>query len=171
MAGEPAAQDTFVRRYAGFVFSVCRRKGLAPDDAEDVTQEVLADAFAALPRFRGEARLSCWLFTLTTRAVADHYRSAARRLVAAGRPGDPGFPGGEPADRHGENRFVEEDLASRARAAVEAMDEPARTILLAYHLGELSVGEIARELHMPEGTVKSTLRRGRLAVRRVLEAT
>jgi RNA polymerase sigma-70 factor (ECF subfamily) len=169
VAGEAAAQEEFVRRYAGLVYSLCRRKGLAPDAAEDVAQEVLADAFFALPRFRGEARLSCWLFTLTARAVADHYRSGSRRVVAAGHPGDRGFPRGEPADS-GEARVLEEDLAGRARAAVEALDEPARTVLLAYHVAELSVREISQELGMPEGTVKSTLRRGRMAVRRRLEA-
>ena len=69
VAGEPAGQRLFVERYSRLVFSVCRRRGLRADAAEDVTQEVLVEAFRALPRYRGEARLSTWLFTLTSGPV------------------------------------------------------------------------------------------------------
>ncbi len=45
------------------------------------------------------------------------------------------------------------------------LPEPTRSILIAYHVGELPVREIALELRMPENTVKSHLRRGRILVR------
>jgi RNA polymerase sigma-70 factor (ECF subfamily) len=167
VAGEPAAQRLFVERYSRLVFSVCRRRGLSPDAAEDVTQDVLADAFRALGRYRGEARLSTWLFTLASRRVAGFLREAARAPLSAGHPGDPGFP--SPGVLDGAGGMETRDRALRARDAVGRLGEPARTILTAYYLAELSVAEIAAELGLPENTVKSHLRRGRLAVRRTLE--
>jgi RNA polymerase sigma-70 factor (ECF subfamily) len=48
---------------------------------------------------------------------------------------------------------------------VDGLEEPARSIVLAYYLGEVPVKEIAREMEMPENTVKSHLRRARAALR------
>jgi len=53
----------------------------------------------------------------------------------------------------------------RLRQQIARLGEPARTILLAYHVGEVPVREIAADLGMPENTVKSHLRRGRLLLR------
>ncbi len=165
--GEPAAQRLFVERYARLVFSVCRRRGLRPDAAEDVTQDVLVEAFRALRSYRGEARLSTWLFTLASRRIAGHLRQAAREPQSAGHPGDPGFP--SPGVLDGAGRMEARERGLRAREAVARLEEPARTILTAYYLAELSVAEIAAELDLPENTVKSHLHRGRVAVRRTLE--
>jgi RNA polymerase sigma-70 factor, ECF subfamily len=170
LAGDRPAQNRFVARYARLVFSVCRRRGLSYDAAEDVAQEVLLEAFQALPRFRGAARLSTWLFTLASRHVAHYLRSPARRQLALGHPGDAGFP--EPAApvANGlETRTVECDRQAHVRSAVELLAEPARSVLLAYYVAEMSVAEIARDLGLAQGTVKSHLHRGRRAVRERLE--
>ena len=167
VAGDASAQRSFVERYSRMLFSVCRRRGLRADAAEDVTQEVLADAFRALPRYRGEARLSSWLFTLVSRRVASHYRAVARAPVAVGHAMDPGFP--SPGVEDGEAGMERRDRAERVREAVSQLEEPARTILTAYYVAEMAVAEIAAELDLPVNTVKSHLHRGRLALRRMLE--
>jgi RNA polymerase sigma-70 factor (ECF subfamily) len=134
-----------------------------------VTQEVLSDAFRGLASYRGDARLSTWLFTLACRRVAGHYRSESRRPRASGHPGDASFPA-DPADHGWQTRLEDADRAARARRVIETLPEPTRTILVAYHVAELSVREIADELDLPEGSVKSHLHRGRLAVRRRMES-
>jgi RNA polymerase sigma-70 factor (ECF subfamily) len=57
----------------------------------------------------------------------------------------------------------------RLRQAIAGLDEPVRSILLAYHVSEVPVREIALDLGMPENTVKSHLRRGRMLLRQRLE--
>jgi RNA polymerase sigma-70 factor (ECF subfamily) len=170
VSGDARAQAVFVERYTGLVFSVCRRRGLPVDAAEDVTQEVFGEAFGGLRGYRGDARLSSWLFVLAMRHVARYFRSPARRLIASGQPGDEGFAGAPvPADHEAESRYLEGDRARRVRRAVESLAEPARSVVLAYYVAEMSVAEIARELEMAAGTVKSHLHRGRRAVRAGLE--
>lgn len=71
LRGDAEAQRELVRRMTPLVWSLCRRSGLPPTEAEDVSQEVFISALDALPRFRGECRLSTWFSTLTLRRASD----------------------------------------------------------------------------------------------------
>lgn len=171
LAGDTRAQQAFVDAYAALVWSACRRAGLPEPEAEDVSQDVFTAAFAALPRFRGECRLSTWLYTMTQRRIVDYRRSPQRRQVPAGGPEEPGFPEGPPTAAEAETpetAAAESQRRARVHRAVEAMEEPTRSILLAYYLAETPVLEIARMLGLPEGTVKTRLHRGRAALRGAL---
>jgi RNA polymerase sigma-70 factor (ECF subfamily) len=166
LAGDGAAQRDFVQRYTSLVWSLCRRAGLPDGEADDVCQEIFWKAFGALPQYRGESRLSTWLCTLTLRRIVDYRRSPARRHVPSGAPSDPGFP--EPTDSprpSPEREALDAERKERVHRALDGMDEPARSVLVAYYLGEVPVAEIARTLRLPEGTVKTHLHRGRQALR------
>lgn len=169
LAGDERAQRELVRRSAPLVWSLCRRAGVPPAEAEDVSQEVFWSAFAALPRYRGECRLSTWLSTLALRRIVDYRRSPARRQVPSGTPASPGFPApAEPPRSSPETEALAEERQDRVRSALDRLAEPARTVVVAYYLGEVPVAEIARLLAMPEGTVKTHLHRSRQALRDVL---
>jgi RNA polymerase sigma-70 factor (ECF subfamily) len=169
VGGDSLAQHELVRRYSALVWSVCRRGGLSEGDAEDVSQEVFWNAFAALERYRGESRLSTWLYTLARRRVVDFHRSPARRNVPSGAPGDADFP---PVEGHApspEREAQESEQKRRVRRAIDELAEPARSILVAYYLGEMPVLDIARQTGLPEGTVKTHLHRSRQWLRERLK--
>lgn len=170
LAGEEGAWTELVMRYGGRIYSHCRTAGLPPEDAEDVAQEVMISALGSLAAYRG-CSLSTWLYRLTRRRIADHYRSPQRRLVPAGNPHEEGnalweLPavGGDP-----ESSTAVASEAARTRHALASQPEPTRSILTAYYLYETPVREIAEEMKMPSNTVKSHLHRGRKALRRTLE--
>jgi RNA polymerase sigma-70 factor, ECF subfamily len=167
--GDSLAQHELVRRYSKLVWSVCLRSGLSADDAEDVSQEVFWNAFAALDKYRGESRLSTWIYTLAKRRAVDFHRSPARRNVPSGAPGDPGFPQPEGQAPSPERQAQDTQQQRHVRRAIEAMGEPARSILVAYYLGEVPVLEIARQTGLPEGTVKTHLHRSRQWLRERLK--
>jgi RNA polymerase sigma-70 factor, ECF subfamily len=151
------------------VFSVCLASGLSSDEAQDVCQEVLLSALRAL-RSYGGCRLSTWLYRITRRRIADCFRSPRRRDVSVGLPGDPAFPDTPLSDRpDAEAEIIQTRETLRVRQALTGLDEPLRSVLLAYYVAEVPVRDIAQELGMPENTVKSHLRRGRLALRTELE--
>ncbi len=168
--GDEDAQRDLVDRFGPLVYSVCARHGLDGPDREDVAQQIMLDVFRGLPRYRGGSRLSTWIYSLALRRVADHFRSPQRRDEPSGLAEDDTFPatasmpGGRPPDQE----VVERDEQARVARALARVPEPERAALLAYYLGELSVTEIARELKIPEGTVKTRLHRGRLALRKEL---
>ncbi len=168
--GDEDAQRSFVDRFGPLVYSICGRGGIEGPDRDDVAQQIMLDAFRALPCYQGASRLSTWIYSLSLRRIADHFRSPQRRDVASGWPGDDTFPPSAPtSSAHAPDEQVakaEED--ERLRRAVSRLAEPERSVVLAYYLGEMSVMEISRALHMPEGTVKTRLHRGRQALRKEL---
>jgi RNA polymerase sigma-70 factor (ECF subfamily) len=168
--GDDDAQRSFVDRFGSLVYSICGRGGIAGPDRDDVAQQILMDAFRALPCYRGASRLSTWIYSLSLRRVADHFRSPQRRDVASGWPGDETFPAAPPNALAPDEHVVKAEQGERLRRAVSRLPEPERSVILAYYLGEMSVTEVSRALNMPEGTVKTRLHRARQALRKELVA-
>jgi len=170
LAGDGSAWSELVARHAGRIFSHCRLAGLGPEDAEDVTQKVFPSALRSLGTYRG-CSLSTWLYRITRRRIADHFRSPQRRLVPVGdREKDPASAAHGPVRRTDpESAASRAEEAERTRSALGRLPEPTRPIMTAYYLYELPVREIAEAADMPVNTVKSHLHRGRRAVRENLE--
>ena len=168
--GEEDAQRSFVDRFGPLVYSICGRSGITGPERDDVAQQILLDAHRALPCYRGASRISTWIYTLALRRVADHFRSLQSRIVASGLPEDDMFPAAAATGEAPDEQMVRAEECQRLRQAVSRLAEPERSVVLAYYLGEMSVREISRALNVPEGTVKTRLRRGRQALRKELSA-
>lgn len=167
--GDESAWRHLVDQYTPMVYSLCVHRGLAPVDAEDVCQEVMLSALRALSTYEG-CLLSTWLFRITQRRLADHYRSPHRRLLPTGLADDTTRPGVTPSvpPEQGED-LIRHQEGERIRSAIQQLSDPPRSVILAYYLAQMPVREIARELNMPENTVKSHLHRGRLELRQAME--
>jgi RNA polymerase sigma-70 factor (ECF subfamily) len=116
-------------------------------DAEDVVQEVFLSVHRALPGFRGEARLSTWIYRVAIRAALE---VRARR-----RPSEPLDP--ELAGPSEEAGLVARDQARRLLVAMDRLSAEHRTVLSLFAIEGLSHKEIAEILGVPEGTVWSRL--------------
>lgn len=139
----------------------------AAADAEDVTQEVFVRAHRALSGFRGESRLSTWLYRMAFNLAVDH----RRRLGRAASQVDEEVLEGLPAGRRGDDPHRSAEAGERARriaALMAELSEEQRSALhLHYWMGH-TVVEIAELLGVAPGTVKSHLHRGRLRLRGAL---
>ncbi|HEV2063273.1 MAG TPA: sigma-70 family RNA polymerase sigma factor [Thermoanaerobaculia bacterium] len=161
-AGDEAAFGDFVNRHVASVHRWMIR-AVGQENAEDMTQDVFLKAYRGLPRFRGEAPPRAWLASIADNAVKNRYRSLSRfRRVFAPAPAEdaPGAdpperaPGPEEQARAGEGRrFVAE--------ALKLLPAEFRMPVVLRDLEEWSYDEIAVSLHLPIGTVKSRIARGR----------
>src|SRR4051794_41831532 len=99
-AGEPAGSPgalTFGAVYAAHAATVARwaaRLGGPSADVEDITQEVFVVVNRRLPEFRGQSRMSTWLFGITAKVAANERRR--RQLRQWGAPLGAGPRGGAP---------------------------------------------------------------------------
>lgn len=114
-------------------------------------------AWLALPRFRGEALFSTWLYRICLNAVHDERLRAERATGACElEPADPRDP------------IAERELAGELQQALSALDEIYRVTVVLYDILGCSYAEIAGLLGIPEGTVRSRLYRGRAELARLL---
>ena len=164
--GEDAARVLLVRRYERLVFVVITRVvGAGSHEIGDIAQESFLRALHALHRFdasRG-VRLSTWLSTIAVRAAIDHVRRHARVVsLDAMRSAGHSPEGVIEADETSLDTARE---AARLRHAMAQLTPEHRAIVLLRFEAELSLQEIARELGVELGTVKSRLSRAREALR------
>ncbi len=63
--------DSIARTYGKMVSSVCRRMILDDETARDAAQQVWVEITKSFPSFRGESKVSTWIYTITRRVAAD----------------------------------------------------------------------------------------------------
>lgn len=166
--GDRRAFDQIVHRYQDRVYTLCRRWLGHPEGAEEITQEVFIALVRSLPTFRGDARLSTYVFKVTLNHCRNHrlyrQRRAWGRHEALGpRPDDDDRPEVQVAD---EAARTDAPLhASEAQAllveGLGALDDDHRQILLLRDVEDLSYEEIGEILELPGGTVRSRIHRAR----------
>jgi RNA polymerase sigma factor (sigma-70 family) len=137
----------------------------------DVADDVVADAFFAAFRARGQYDLSRpdarpWLFGILTRKLASHHRREMARYRAMARSAQEGVVDG-PADEVAA-RVVADSARRPLAAALAALSHGDRDVLLLVAWGQLSYDEVAAALKIPPGTVASRLNRARRKVRKAL---
>ena len=153
-AGSTRRTDAVAAVFRAFrepVLGLCLHLTGRRADAEDVLQEVFLAVHRALPLFRGESRLSTWIYRIALRASLEH---RARRRPTE--PLDLELPG--PSE---EESLVARDRARRLLIAMDRLSVEHRTVLSLFAVEELSHQEIAEILGVPEGTVWSRLNAAR----------
>jgi RNA polymerase sigma-70 factor (ECF subfamily) len=165
--GEPTALSQLVKVYQRPVFALCGRLMCtrSPAAVDDVAQEVFIRVFRGIARFdpQGPARLSSWILTVATRVCLNALRGQRREQPLNGEALGAVAPNASPEQQ----ALVEEDRR-RVEAAMAALPEEMRAVLVlrAYH--DLDYPEIAAALEVEVGTVKSRLSRARAALRQAL---
>ena len=163
--GDQGAFRALVETHQAMVYRLAYRLTGSPEDAADLTQEVFLRLWRGLEGFQGRSALSTWLYRLTSNAAVDLLRREGRRSALPLETGegealqipDPGPTPEGALERQEEREAVRRGLA--------ALSPDHRQVLLLRELEGLSYREIARELGLEEGTVKSRIARARLALR------
>jgi RNA polymerase sigma-70 factor (ECF subfamily) len=148
--GERYAFEQLVRTHEARMYSLAARVLGSREDAADAVQDALVRAWLALPKFRGDARFSTWLYRIVVNSAHDVRTKRRDRLVEE--PPDPVDP---------RDRFAEQELSGELQRALNALDESYRVAVVLYDVLGCSYAEIAEMTGVPEGTVKSRIFRGR----------
>ncbi len=161
LSGDQAAWDAIVRQHRRKVFNVAYKFVGRHDEAEDLTQEIFLKIFKALDTFDRRANFQTWLISVSRNLCIDHYRSVRKERETIDRDIDANTL--TPASREASPMAALEqrDRVTLLRQALASLPETLRTAVVLRDLQELSYQEIATELKLPEGTVKSRINRGR----------
>ena len=164
LRGDRAAFGDLVRRYQRMVAGVAWRTGLRREEIEDVASEIFTKVYVNLHRYRPDHAFATWLYRLAVNHVVDRRRRARKERGRTEFPEQ--LPDPSPTAREG---LETRERATLLRAAIEEIDSRYREAILLVYVEGLKVEEAARALSVPEGTLKTRLMRGRMALRRILE--
>ena len=174
--GDRHAYSEIVRRYQDRVYTQCFRWLGNRSVAEEVAQDVFIALFRSLPKFRGESKLSTWIYRVVTNHCKNRRLYRQRRAhdrhepLEGPRPEDDDAPRRQLADdRPGADASLHQSEAEElVRDALARLDEDQRRIIVLRDVQDLSYEEISDILGVPRGTVKSRIHRARTQLASVL---
>jgi RNA polymerase sigma-70 factor, ECF subfamily len=162
-SGDDAAFSELVDRYKDLVYGLVYRMVTDRSVADDLAQDVFLKIHRGIPYFRGEARLSTWIFRIVQN-VCTQARSRRHPEV----PLESDQPG---ARQYGSTDAAFGDLETRDRLqkAMEQLPPNYRLLIAAHYLRGIQYEALAESLDIPLGTVKTHLYRAKRRLRELLE--
>jgi RNA polymerase sigma-70 factor (ECF subfamily) len=167
-----------VQLYQVRVYKLVLRMVGRPDEAEDMAQEVFVQVFKAVATFRGDSKLSTWIYRIAVNLCKNRLKYLTRRksevqdeYEAAEEKAELGVARGvTTSDLSRPDQLVEGYQLERiVESAIAEMDADFREILVLRDIEDLSYEELSQITGLVDGTVKSRLHRARAMLKTAVE--
>ena len=179
--GDEEAVRELADRYSHRIFQMALRHMKNHEDAEEVTQDVLMKVYRKIDRFRGDAALSSWIYRITFNTAMSRLRThraqraaeAERdRVVKHGHQDEEAPSPRQPADwsRLPDEALLRTQLREAVADALPRLPEIYRVPVVLRDIEGLTTEEASTRLRVKDQTLKSRLHRGRVMLRRQLNA-
>ena len=162
--GDETAFRELVDQYKGLVFALIARSITDRARAEELAQDVFLKVHKGLPYFRGESRLSTWIYRIVVNVLSQERRDLATVSLDE-KGGDRPRP--EPATE--DRSFEDFATKDRLQKAIERLPVPYQVLINGHYLKGMRYEDLAEALNMPMGTVKTHLHRAKRQLRHLLE--
>lgn len=171
--GDRWAFDILVNRHEARAYQYALKLTKHAEEARDVVSEAFIRVYRAINQFRSNSAFTTWLYRILRNCFLDMRKRKTLKIVAsldAAKETEDGEvhlqvvdPGCSPQE------FAEQrDHSSRVMNAISHLTEIQRRMIVLYHGEQMTYEEIAAELSLPVGTVKSRLNRARIALKDLL---
>jgi len=162
--GDDIAFGELVDRYRNLVYAMVYRMVSDRSQTDDLAQEVFLKVHRGLPYFRGEARLSTWIYRIVANVCA---QARSRRVREV--PLDPDDED-RPQRRLGvtDAAFADLELRDRLEKAIAQLPDNYQLLVAAHYLDGIQYEALAEALDIPIGTVKTHLYRAKRRLRELL---
>jgi RNA polymerase sigma-70 factor (ECF subfamily) len=166
LGGSSAAFAELVDRYKNLVFGVISQVVADGNVVEDLAQEVFLKVHRGLPSFRGDAKLSTWIYRIV-RNVCSEASGRERATMSIDERTEDGRLRYEPGAADG--AFSDLERRDLLEKAIARLPVDQRFLISAHYFGGLQYQELADILEMPMGTVKTLLHRAKHRLRELIE--
>ncbi len=176
-AGDMAAYNVMVIRHYDRIFSRVLQLLNNKQDAEEVTQDAFIRAHRGLENFRGDASFSTWLYQIATNLAHNRYwywfRRKRDQSISLDQPqcedGSLTLENVMPcADENPAEAVVTQEFVDRVSACMQYLNDKHKEVLILRNVKNLTYDEIAQQLDISVGTVKSRIARARESLRGLL---
>jgi RNA polymerase sigma-70 factor (ECF subfamily) len=173
VAGERELFHELIRPHERTVYLTAVSVLRDPAEAEDAAQEAMLKAYRGLASFRGDAKFSTWLVTITLNEARSRLRKSGRVRIESLDTGEQQEEEYTPflvADwREIPSETLErEELTKKIEQAIESLPPTYREVFLLRDKEEMSIEEIAQQLGVKGNLVKVRLFRARMLLQKRL---
>ena len=137
-----------------------------PSELEDLIQEVFVIAFRGIARFRGESRLTTWLYRIAVNVALQRLRTRGRRPAVAAAPGEDDLV----TEDNPERDLLRKHEVAAVYRLLDKLAPKKRVVLVLHEIEGLDVSEIADIVGSPQVTVRTRLHYARKEFYRLASA-
>lgn len=171
--GDGVAFEAIMRRHNQLLFRTARSIVSNDAEAEDVVQEAWMRAWRALAGYRSESKLATWLVRITTNEALGRLRRTSAQIIpleAAMMSSETEILAAltEEPDRGPEPSAQRWQMRRLVETRIDLLPETFRTVFMLRAIEDMSVGEVAAALEIPEATVRTRFFRARSLLRESL---
>jgi len=169
-------EDEFLNIYNEYYQKIIQylSKIVGPDEAEDITQDVFNKVGRSIKEFRGDSKLSTWVYRIATNTAIDRLRSAAYKHSskhgpieeAAGLKDQSVWTAQKPTTT--DQTVVRKEMSACVREFIDNLPADYKTVIALSELEDLTNQEIADILEISLDNVKIRLHRARARLREAL---
>lgn len=166
MTVEPLNFDSLVTAYRARLKSYAMNFTHDEEDANDLVQDTLIKAFSYFSNFKPGTNFRGWLFTIMKNTFINNYRrnSRSKALIVTEEDISSSNLAFSATRNNGELKFINEDISKALKTLPSHLFEP-----FMRHFEGFKYQEIAEELNMPVGTVKTRIHHARLHLKKYLK--
>lgn len=169
----PIQFEQIVREHQAFVFRTLARLTGGGGHLEDLAQEVFLRLYRGLDNFRGDAKLTTWLYRITLNVAQDEWkrRKKEQANTSFDNPGEGWAERISGSDGDAEQILSRKQSIEAVNHALGELSEAERTVIVMFHQEECTYEQIALTLKLPLNTVRTHLHRGRQKLKERLRET
>lgn len=164
-----------VDTYSNMVYSTCYSFLHNADDADDISQEVFTEVYLSVDKFRGDAKVSTWLYRIAVNKSLNYLRKNKRkkmlRSIEAFFTSDSESEATEIEDSetaNAENRLEQKETGKIIRKAINELAENQRIAFTLLKYQDMSYKEIAEIMNMSLSSIESLIFRARKSLQKKL---
>jgi RNA polymerase sigma-70 factor, ECF subfamily len=163
--GDETAFRELVDQYKGLVFALIARSITDRARAEELAQDVFLKVHKGLPYFRGESKLSTWVYRIVVNVLSQERPRGTTISLDDRQTGD------RPAVQiaSDDRSFGDLLLKDRLQKAIERLPVQYQVLVNGHYLKGMRYEDLAEALDLPMGTVKTHLHRAKRQLRLLLE--
>ena len=160
LKGDQQVYALLVERYQNYVFTIVLRYIKSREDAEEVAQDIFIKAYRSLADFKGTAKFSTWLYTITTTTCITFLRKKKleihsldnEKVLATADNMDSGMSA---------NQIEQKSKVQMINEAIKLLSPEDAEVITLFYKSEQTLEEIAHILGIEPNTVKVRLHRAR----------
>ncbi len=172
--GKDLAFKTIVDEYQNMVYNTCLAIVKSEEDAEDIAQEVFVQVYQSIKSFKGESKLSTWIYRIATTKSLDHERKKKRKkrfgFVKSIFGEDSEIIINPPDFNHPGVALDKKENAAKLFKAIDKLPENQRIAFLLNKVEGLSYQEVSQVLQVSVSSIESLLHRAKNNLRKILES-